>query len=171
MYNRFIDALSQYGLVYIQNIFVLWTVKKNGNLRIFFACMMRIKTQFHRVSNTYTGDITDLFHHQASSQTDRWQTIYTTLLCGKYLIPGFKIFLHWLYSEKKIIINYISTLYSFGLFIHDTSSLLTNNNITSSSNQILNIGGQYKSLCPNVKTSIPWNYKIILYVEELFSYL
>lgn len=71
MYNRFIDALSQYGLVYIQNIFVLWTVKKNGNLRIFFACMMRIKTQFHRVSNTYTGDITDLFHHQASSQTDR----------------------------------------------------------------------------------------------------
>lgn len=26
MYNRFIDALSQYGLVYIQNIFVLWTL-------------------------------------------------------------------------------------------------------------------------------------------------
>ena len=169
MYNRFIDALSQYGLVYIQNIFVLWTVKKNGNLRIFFACMMRIKTQFHRVSNTYTGDITDLFHHQASSQTDRWQTIYITLLLWKISNSRLQNLFALTIFRKKIIINYISTLYSFGLFIHDTSSLLTNNNITSSSNQILNIGGQYKSLCPNVKTSIPWNYKIILYVEELFS--
>lgn len=104
--------------------------------------------------------------------------LYTQhFFCGKYLIPGFKIFLHWLYSEKKIIMNYISTLYSFGLFIHDTSSLLTNNNITSSSNQILNIGGQYKSLCPNVKTSIPWNYKnnplcgrIVFLIVEIFHF-
>lgn len=39
MYNRFIDALSQYGLVYIQNIFVLWTLTVKKWQSENFLCM------------------------------------------------------------------------------------------------------------------------------------
>lgn len=115
MYNRFIDALSQYGLVYIQNIFVLWTltVKKMAIWEFFLHEWWELKPSFTEWV-TLILEISQIYFiikHHLRLTDDKLYTQH--FFCGKYLIPGFKIFLHWLYSEKK---NY-HELYFHSIFI------------------------------------------------------